>query len=232
MNGGSTYNPRALTLNPGPKGGWQMVSIKGTPRKLPLLIYPLVLLVACTLIPHSGDAQSLVRPVNLIYLSRRAEVIVQGRVVSVKYEPMPGYEHIPTVRVTLEVAQVLRGPQVKEYAFRQLVSPLHPREGKHGAYQPGQELLLFMLMPSQYGLSSPIGLGQGTFHVQRDAKGRRFIANDFGNGGLFKDVRAGAADQGLILPKAQLEATTRNGPVELDKFKSLVKSLITLPRIE
>ena len=192
----------------------------------------LAVLAALVLIPVFAHAQSLFRLVNLSYLARRAGVIVQGRVTNVKYEPLPGYEHIPTVRVTLQVEQMLRGPEAKQYTFRQMLPLLRPRPGKAG-YQVGQELLLFLPSPSEYGLSSPLGHEQGTFHIARDSQGHKFIANEFNNGSLFKNLASDAAQEGLTLsePQSQL-ISVKGGPVDLDGFVSLVRSLATLLRIE
>ncbi len=190
------------------------------------------ILAALTLAPTSARAQFLFRQVNLSYLTRRADVIVQGRVVGVRYEPLPGYDHIPTVRVTLEVDRMLRGPGTRQYTFRQMMPFLHPRGGKQG-YAFGQELMLFLPLPSQYGLSSPLAHEQGTFHISRDPRGRVLVSNEFNNSGLFRNVSSDAEQEGAPLPETQLQLTqTATGPVELERFVSLVKSLAVLPRIK
>jgi hypothetical protein len=195
------------------------------------IVRNIIIAIICV-VPAPLSAQFIVRPVNLAYLSRRAGVIVQGRVVSVQYAPLPGYQHISTVRVTLAVGQMLRGPQTKQYTFRQWLPGGRSRAGKYGVYQTGSELLLFLVSPSEAGLSSPIGAEQGLFRIQRDAQGQRFIANGFGNAGVFNGVSRDAADEGLALSQREMETTERPGPVELDRFVSLVKSLMTMPRIE
>jgi hypothetical protein len=195
------------------------------------IIRRIILVIIC-LVPTSLWGQFIVRPVNLAYLSRRAGVIVQGRIVNVQYEPMPGYEHIPTVRVTLAVDQMLRGPQTKQYTFRQLMPSLHPRGGKYGAYQTGSEMLLFLVSPSEYGLSSPIGAEQGMFRIQRDRQGRRFIANGFGNNGIFNGVESDAEDGGLTLSRTERETAAHPGAIDADRFMSLVRTLMRMPRIE
>lgn len=193
---------------------------------------PWLALAIIAFLPASLPAQFIFKQVNLAYLTRRADVIVQGRVTNVRYEPLPGYDHIRTVRVTLAVEQMLRGPESHQYTFRQMLPPGRAYTGKYG-YQVGQELMLFLPSPSQYGLSSPLAHEQGTFHIHRDAQGHGFIANLRNNAGLFNNVASQAADQGLTLHKSQLELSrTASGPVQLDRFISLVRNLATLPRIE
>jgi hypothetical protein len=189
-----------------------------------------LLIALPALIPSTAQAQFLFRQINLSYLTRRADIIVQGRVVGVRYEPLPGYEHIPTVKVTLSIVRTLRGPETGQYTFRQAMPFLHPRGGK-GSYQVGEVLLLFLPSPSQYGLSSPLAHEQGTFHIARDERGRELIANGFGNHGLFKDVQSDAEEEGLTLSAQELQTmTATRGPIDLDAFVSLVKSLTRLPR--
>jgi hypothetical protein len=179
----------------------------------------------------SLPAEFMAQPVNLAYLSQRADVIVQGRVTKAVQEPMPGYPNIPTVAVTISVDTSLRGTAAKTYTFREMLFGLKPRTGKR-AYNVGQKLFLFLPSPSQYGLSSPVGIGQGRFHIGKDAGGKMTVMNEHSNAGLFRDVDQAARKAGKQLTASQLRLTaTERGPVELNEFVSLVKSLTTLPRI-
>jgi hypothetical protein len=185
-----------------------------------------------TLVPAPVRADFIVRPVNLAYLTQRADIIVQGRVVEARYEGMPNYPHIPTVLVTLEVERMLRGPETTRFTFRQFLPFSRMRAGKN-AYQVGQRLLLFLPVPSRVGLSSPIGEEQGRFHILQDARGRDVVENEFGNRGLFRNVATEAemAGVGLSQEEAQVTATPR-GPVALHELVSLVEHLRLLPRIQ
>src|SRR3989442_7088213 len=55
-------------------------------------------------------AEFIYPQVNLAYLTQRADVFFQGRVVGVRYEGLPGYPNVPTVRVTLEFDRMFPGP--------------------------------------------------------------------------------------------------------------------------
>jgi len=189
-----------------------------------------VLAVILSFCPLS--AQYMVRPVNLAYLAQRADVIIQGRVISVSHEPLPGYPNIPTVKVMLEVENMVRGPAGKTYTIRELYVGLKSREGKQD-YGIGQRLLLFLPSPSQYGLSSPIGMGQGRFLIAGSAGDGATIVNEYGNTGLFRNVErdANAAGKRLTANQSRI-AAVENGPVSLSEFVSLVGSLTSLPRIQ
>ena len=194
-------------------------------------VYLAAAALICVLSASPLPAQFAVRPVNLAYLSQRADVIIQGQIKSVKHEPLPGYPNIPTVEVTLYVERSLRGLPGKTYTFREVQLGVRPAQGKK-AYRAGQRLLLFLPSPSQYGLSSPIGIGQGRFHIANDSAGNARVANEHGNAGLFRDVERDAVKAGKQLTTGQRKlASTKSGPVQLEEFVSLVKSLTTLPRI-
>jgi len=185
-----------------------------------------LLLLACPL-----SAQFVSQPVNLAYLSQRADVIVQGRITKVVEEPMPGYPNIPTVSVTVAVDMALRGTAAKTYTFREVLIGRRSKASKK-TYGVGQHYFLFLPSPSQYGLSSPIGLGQGRFRIAPDPAGRTTVMNEHSNVGLFRDMDKAAGIAGRQLTASQRRLlTVERGPVALDEFVSLVKSLTTLPRI-
>ena len=196
---------------------------------LPVLSLPAISLVSPIPILR---AQFLTLPVNLTYLSQRADVIVQGSVLRVRYENHPEFTNIPTVEVTLEVENMLRGPSGPTYTFREALIGVKSRNVKQG-YKIGQRLMLFLPFPSRYGFSSPVGIEQGRFHITRlPATGEETIANEIGNAGLFKDVESTAFLAGIRLSEKQTRlAATRQGPVPLAEFSALVKTLTALPRI-
>jgi len=189
-------------------------------------------MLAIILPSYALASQFMVRQVNLAYLAQRADVIVQGRVKSVRHEPLPGYPNIPTVEVTLEVENMIRGPAGGTYTFREVRLGGRPKEGKQG-YSVGERLLLFLPSPSQYGLSSPVGVEQGRFHISQGAKGKAEIVNELGNAGLFKNVEQALNRVGQKLTTAQSRAVSvERGPARLDDFLSLVGRLKSLPRIQ
>jgi hypothetical protein len=191
-------------------------------------------MAAIMLLLHSNPlfAQLMTLPVDLSYLSQRADIIIQGKVLSVRNENLPGSSNFPTVSVTLEVENMLRGPSATTFTFREAVFGFKPRTGKRN-YQIGQRLILFLPSASSLGLSSPIGIEQGRFHIARNAAGAEMIVNEAGNAGLFKNVAQKVAGAGKKLTPDQMRvAATERGPVRLDGFTSLTKSLILLPRIK
>ncbi len=192
-------------------------------------LYLLLLLLPFAL---PAQAQFLTRPVSLAELTQRAAIVVQGRVLEAVYEGHPDYPNVSTVRVTLQVEQMIRGDRVERFTFREFLPGLMGQRGKRG-YAAGQRLLLFLPRPSQYGLSSPLGGEQGRFRILRDAEGKELIVNDLGNAGLFRDVPDAVARAGLRLsPAEERVAASVRGAVPLADFLSLVERLSKLPRVQ
>jgi hypothetical protein len=195
------------------------------PRGPGWLALGLAALVVAALHADSAKAQFLYRHVDLPYLAEQAATIVQGRVVEVRYEGHPDYPHVPTVFVSLEVERMLRGNSAERFSFRQYLPRLLGRTGKP-EYAVGQRLLLFMTRESHYGLSAPIAREQGRFRILRDRQGNELVANGYGNAGLFRNVPEAAVKAGASLSPAQLRvARTERGPVPLEDFVELVRSL-------
>jgi hypothetical protein len=197
----------------------------------PVILHSAATLVVLILWTGNLSAQFLAKPVNLAYLSQRADMIMQGRIIKVIEQPMPGYPNIPTVAITIAVDQSLRGSAGKTYTFREVLIGQRPKSSKRN-YSAGQHFLLFLPTPSKFGLSSPIGLGQGRFRITDDTSGQMTVMNERNNVGLFQGVEKAARASGKQLTANQRRlASTEHGPVALDDFISLVKSLTTLPRI-
>ena len=94
-------------------------------------------------------------------------------------------------------------------------------------YQTGQRVLLILMKPSQYGLTSPAGLYQGFFEIEARADGTQLATNGVGNAGLFRGLSQHVQSRGLRLsPEAQgLVTRTEGGPVPLEQLKSLIRAL-------
>jgi hypothetical protein len=128
----------------------------------------------------------------------RAQTILRGHVASAKVEPHPQFSDLQTVVVTLKVDRVLKGTAASTYTFRQYIWDFRDTSDAAG-YRKADELLLFLNPTSQYGLSSPVGMEQGRFRVQRDARGNVSVLNGHGNAGLFNGVAAKTNAQKLVL---------------------------------
>ncbi len=200
----------------------------GVDGQMPLSLRRSFLLLVGVLLAAPAWAQqsALVAPRNLEQLTGTAAVIVRGQVVDVRMEKHPELTHLDTVVVTLQVRETLKGEAGSRFIFRQYVWDIRDRMNS-GGYLKGQDVLLMMIAPSRYGLSSPAGLEQGRFRIERDRAGREYAVNSRDNLRLFDGVGAELAKDGSALSPTSTSLLTkhRRGPVELGALTALIRQL-------
>jgi hypothetical protein len=166
---------------------------------------------------------------NLAQLTQNSATIVRGRIVEAYVERHPTLRNLPTVVVKLRVDETLKGTAETTFTFREFLW-----QGPLGAgevpvqYRPGQELLLLMNAPSSYGLSSPVGLEQGTFRIVRDAKGNAYARNGRNNANLFVGATQalGARASRLKASAVSMMAANQPGQLPLDDLSSVIRQLV------
>ena len=176
-------------------------------------------------LPALAQHGAMTVPRNLQQLTDRAADIVRGTVVSAHVEKHPEFTNLDTVVVTLRVRETLKGDAHDTFTFRQYLWDV--RDGWDAAgYRKGQDVLLLMIAPSRYGLSSPAGMTQGRFRIERDKSGREMAVNGSGNFRLFDGIAEAASSKGITLTSRQsaLVAKHRGGPVELSELKGMIRS--------
>lgn len=183
----------------------------------------LLAMMAC-IAPAWAQPEALTIPRNLEQLTDRSAVILRGTVMSVSVEKHPELTHLDTVVVTLRVKEALKGQAGNTFTFRQYVWGPSDRKNVAG-YGKGQELLLMMIEPSRYGLSSPAGLEQGRFLISRDADGREVAVNGRGNLKLFDGIGPLAAAKGIYLSPTTSSLIQRHvaGPVEVRDLATMIR---------
>lgn len=176
--------------------------------------------------PAIAQRGALTVPRNLDQLTDRSAVIVRGTVISARVEKHPDLSGLNTVVVRLRVTEALKGQVRDTFTFRQYIWDIRDVSGAAG-YRKGQDLLLMMIAPSEYGLSSPAGLEQGRFQIQRDSTGREFAVNGHGNFRLFDGISDQLEKEGITLSarSTSLVQQHRKGPVELAELTGLIREL-------
>jgi hypothetical protein len=191
-------------------------------RRAPL---GLLVMAAClAAAPALAQRGAMTVPRNLDQLTDRASHILRGTVVSARVEKHPELTNLDTVVVTLRVSESLKGDAAGTFTFRQYIWDIRDRWDAAG-YRKGQDVLLLLNAPTRYGLTSPVGIEQGRFRIQADGRGGYTAMNGTGNARLF-DGLAGAAKQGVALTPAEasLVAKHRQGPIELEELKALIRA--------
>jgi len=176
--------------------------------------------------PAWAQQGALTVPRNLQQLTDRAAHIVRGNVVSARMERHPELG-VPVLAVTVHVRETLKGPHQPAFTFRQFLWDYRERmTAAH--YRKGDDVLLMMIAPSRYGLSSPAGMEQGRFRIIRDAEGREMAVNGHGNARLFDGLEAQVDRQGIALSAASSRIVRRPplGPVEARQLTGLIRDLV------
>jgi hypothetical protein len=196
-------------------------------QKVPYLAFLCVLVFLLCAGTAQGQRGAIVLHQNLAELSDEAATIVRGRVASVEAERHPQYYNLHTVVVSLQVEEVLKGSAEPVFTFRQYVHDIRDRE-THLGYKPGQEVLLFMIQPSDYGLSSPAGLEQGRFRILADAQGNRSAVNGLNNYGLLKNMESTVSKLGPEGRSSleQLMMHHRGGPIQYEELARVIRGVV------
>ena len=184
----------------------------------------LLLLVVLGAGPLPAQRGAITSPQNLDKLVEEAAIIVRGHVVSAGVEPHHELTGLSTLVVTLRVEETLKGQASSTFTFRQFIWDVRDRLDDAGYYK-GQHLLLLMIKPSAFGLSSPAGLEQGRFRIVRNPEGNLVAVNGHGNAGLFHELAPQLRAKGVQLaPRlAALVEQPTPGPVPLDDLRKLIR---------
>lgn len=188
----------------------------------------LLLLLVSSSVAQRG---ALTAPTSLDQLAQQAQTIVHGSVISAKTEPHPQYPNLMTVVVRFSVSDSIKGNPGKVLEFRQYIWDIRDRLD-HAQYRKGQELLLLLNPVATTGLTSPVGLGQGRFHITRNAAGDALAANESGNTGLFSGTEQRVKSSGIRLSPRSLAAVRAadSTQLRLDDLKVVLRDLSGRPQ--
>lgn len=180
--------------------------------------------------PACAQRGAMTVPRSLEQMSERAADIVRGTVVSARVEKHPELSNLDTVVVTLRVRETLKGEARGNFTFRQYIWDIRDRWDAAG-YRKGQDLLLVLNAPTRYGLTSPVGIEQGRFRIQRDRNGGFVALNGTGNLRLLDGVAEAAARNGVALTarQADLVARHRGGAIELGTLMAMFRAFAGSP---
>jgi hypothetical protein len=191
-----------------------------------VLVFALFLFIFTALFQATANAQRGARTIGrgLDQLTQEAGTIIHGGIVSTKVEPHPQLRNLMTLVVTMNVKDTYKGAAAKTFTFRQYAWDVDPQRFAN-QYRKGQEVVLFLMPVSEYGLTSPAGLEQGKFVVTRDAKGQAFAVNGRNNIGLFQSVAEHAQSQGIRLTPHMTSVSKQHtrGPLPLTDLEEAIR---------
>jgi len=192
------------------------------------LIQPLAFLLClfAWCLPLHTQNTALTLPRNLLQLVDESDLIVQGRVTNVSLERHEQLSNLMTVAVTLEVEDALKGSPPAVYTFRQAAIDRRDQQQLLG-YRSGQHVLLLLIRPSAYGLSSPAGMQQGRFSLRTQPDKSLQALNGYSNEGLFRGIESQLRARGIELqPEIRaMIGEAKPGPAPLKELKNLIRSI-------
>jgi hypothetical protein len=185
-------------------------------------IFHIVLLALLTCSFAVAQEGAVTVPRNLAELTMQAQTIVRGTIISAGVEPHPTLTHLSTVVVTMHVDKALKGSADKTLTFRQFIWDYRDRLNAEG-YRKGQQVLLLLNPTTPLGFTSTAGLGQGRFHIVRDAAGVEYAVNDRGNTNLMRGLPETLSAKGIKL-NADLDSVVarHSGPIRADQLQAII----------
>ncbi len=154
--------------------------------------------------PRVARAGTAVR-LDVPGLVDRAGLVVEARVVSARPMQTHGGKRIETEFV-LDVKRTFLGATEASQAIR-LPGGVVGGRGLVIAGMPslveGEDVVLFLTVPSSKGLRMPVGLAQGKFRIARDAHGKRIATQTFDDLSL---VDASGAPVNAVADSLELDA--------------------------
>jgi hypothetical protein len=168
--------------------------------------------VVCAALASVAGATTLLQ-MNLEQLTGRAGRIFRGTVLSVQAGGLAvGGGTLPIVTYTIRVDETFKGefpPTKDETRLVEIRMLAESKSAPSGPFRRasflrelprlavGREYLLFATRPSSAGLSTTVGLGQGSFNIQGSGKNETAV-NQFNNADLFRGMATAAPARGPV----------------------------------
>ncbi len=176
------------------------------------LSWSVALTAAAALLVASPVLATTLKHMNLEDLAGSADRIFSGRVIDVnKGTVRAGGSDLPTMTYRVAVETSLQGEFTEHKGERIVeITMIHDVAGvRHGTMvrhamlpkmpdiRMGQRYLFFMTRPSEIGLSTTVGLGQGAFRLVGDPNAEMAV-NEFDNVGLYYGMGVSWAGRGPV----------------------------------
>ncbi len=169
---------------------------------------------------------------NLEEMTSRSDKIFRGTLVNVRSATVnAGGGEIATVIYAFRVDEVfkgevetLKGVQVAEI---QMLGTLDKQRAGQRVipgfplYRVGDQYLLLVAPAGRTGLTTTMGLGQGSFHIYRDGK-RELAVNEYGNVNLRQDTGGRHLHQG----HAHAHDAGSTGPLPYRELADQIRTLV------
>jgi hypothetical protein len=126
-----------------------------------------LLLFACWPSQLRGQQSQIKTSPTLLRITRPAGYIFAGTVRAIAYESSKAPGQVPTVMITFQVDQAIRGTRTgSSLTVREWAGLWNTGE----RYHRGDHVVLFLYPVSKLGLTSPVGGSQGRFSIDKSGR--------------------------------------------------------------
>jgi hypothetical protein len=196
--------------------------------------------IAGVLVTASVLSAATVMQMNLAEMVQRADRIYRGTVVSATAGSLAvGGGQLPVVSYRLRVEEVFRGSfeEVKGVRFAEIRMLGKFAPVRHGSLRwssplpkmpdmnVGGTYLVLTTQPSEVGLSTTVGLGQGCFRIAGVGKDETAV-NELDNSGLFRDMVPPASIRTNTLRRSIPTSAAPSGPLAYTELSSRINALV------
>lgn len=176
-----------------------------------------IVLMVALLLTVRPAAAAVVKEMNIEQLCAQAATIFAGVCTGTENDdPI-------AIRYTFAVQQCFKGTRSNTVTMR--MHKTAAALARAPVFQPGQEVLLFLHPVSAQGFTSPVGFGQGTFHVMRSTDGRRMVVNERNNLRLFAGMETRRLTGTMSSRLVGAMTASGAGPIDYDAFSGLLTIL-------
>ena len=180
--------------------------------------------VMAGLVLAAGARAATVLPLYLDEMADTAAVAFEARCVANRSE-VDKVTGLVVTYTTFEVRDVLKGSAGARHEIKQVGGAL-PGDGPQyrvmgvPRFEVGEDYVVFLAGVSSAGFSSPMGLAQGRFKVDR-----RDAAGKVANGHDFRDLTKRILEKAPPASRARIQAADKPVPdMDLGEFKQLVRA--------
>ena len=158
----------------------------------------MMFIIFVTLIFSSTAMGSIVLPLNLDEMNQQAKHVIHGKCISNVTDFDPESNQIATW-TTFTILESIKGIQDETFTIKQ-IGGTNPNSGisykVHGVpkFKVGEEYFLLLYGKSKVGFSSPVGLQQGKFNVNK-------TNHTLGNGRNINEILSNLPEH-IVLPTA------------------------------
>jgi len=193
------------------------------------IIKIVAIILGLTLVFLAGKATlaTMVKHINLEEITSSAHYVFSGVCIDIvsMCDDETGRD---VVFFKFKILKMIKGEQLNELTVK--MSRVALDIGGAPTFKLGEEVVLFLYGKSNYGFTSPVGLGQGKFLVKDSLAGEKMVINEHNNFNLFKNVNKSKYMKKFAASSDSAEIdrvmTQQSGAIDYQMFLTLVEGMV------